>query len=112
RLLPLYLLPIEVGSGTSAPQSVASFAEPGGLERAPFEIVSSLFGRTPTEAKGPASIDGGETVKQAAERLAIGEATVRTHLLRIFDNTGVHRQPELVALVASFAVPVRPEATA
>jgi DNA-binding CsgD family transcriptional regulator len=36
---------------------------------------------------------------------------VRTHLLRIFDKTGVHRQPELVALTASFAIPLRAEAT-
>lgn len=112
RLLTLYLLPIEVGSATAAPQTVAILAGPRGLERDPCEIVASLFGLTPTEAKVLACIVRGETVKQAAERLAIGEATVRTHLLRIFDKTGVHRQPELVALVASFAVPVRPEATA
>jgi DNA-binding CsgD family transcriptional regulator len=34
-----------------------------------------------------------------AERLGISFATARTHLSRIFEKTGVHRQAELVRLV-------------
>ncbi len=112
RLLTLYLLPLEAARPGSHSQTVAVMAGPRGQQRDACDIVASLFGLTPSERRVLSRIAGGETVREAAENLAIGEATVRTHLLRIFDKTGVHRQPELVALVASFAVPVRPDSTA
>ncbi len=112
RLLTLYLLPLASTSTAARHQAVAVMAGPRGQQRDACDIVASLFGLTPSERRVLSRIAGGETVREAAESLAIGEATVRTHLLRIFDKTGVHRQPELVALVASFAVPVRPDATA
>ena len=109
RLLTLYLLPLEPALSGTRPQAVAVMAGPRGQQRDACDIVASLFGLTPSERRVLSRIARGETVKETAESLAVGEATVRTHLLRIFDKTGVHRQPELVALVSSFAVPVRPE---
>jgi DNA-binding CsgD family transcriptional regulator len=44
-------------------------------------------------------------VREVARMLGISEATVKTHLQRVFDKTGVARQADLVKLVAGFAGP-------
>ncbi len=52
------------------------------------------------------SIVTGATVAQTASRFGVEPSTVRSHLLRIFEKTGTHRQSELAALGASLAAPV------
>jgi DNA-binding CsgD family transcriptional regulator len=44
-------------------------------------------------------------VSDVARILGISEATVKTHLQRVFDKTGAARQADLVKLVAGFASP-------
>lgn len=41
-----------------------------------------------------------------AAHLGITLATVKTHLVRVFDKTGVNRQADLVRLVGSLRLPV------
>ena len=43
---------------------------------------------------------------ETAEALGIGEATVKTHLHRLFGKTGTSRQADLVKLVAGFSSPL------
>jgi DNA-binding CsgD family transcriptional regulator len=43
---------------------------------------------------------------ETAETLGVGEATVKTHLHRVFGKTGAARQADLVKLVAGFANPL------
>jgi DNA-binding NarL/FixJ family response regulator len=45
--------------------------------------------------------------KDAATMLGIGEATVRTHLQRIFSKTGMPRQTDLLRLFQNSTPPVR-----
>jgi DNA-binding CsgD family transcriptional regulator len=45
-------------------------------------------------------------VRETSEALGIGEATVKTHLHRVFGKTGASRQADLVKLVASFSSPL------
>jgi DNA-binding CsgD family transcriptional regulator len=70
--------------------------------------MAALFGPTQTERRVLSSVAGGYSVADIAQALGVGEATIRTHLVRLFDKTGVHRQAELVALFHSFTCPVRP----
>jgi DNA-binding CsgD family transcriptional regulator len=46
-------------------------------------------------------------VAETAEALGVSEATLKTHLNRIFSKTGTQRQPDLVRLVAGFASPLK-----
>lgn len=46
-------------------------------------------------------------VPEVARSLEISQATVKTHLQRIFDKTGSTRQAQLVKLVAGFTSPIR-----
>lgn len=41
----------------------------------------------------------GTGIQAAADRLQISRSTGRTHLARIFEKTGTHRQAELVHLM-------------
>ena len=45
-------------------------------------------------------------VPEVAEALGVGEATVKTHLHRLFAKTETRRQADLVKLVAGFANPL------
>ena len=51
-------------------------------------------------------IAAGRTNAEAAQALGIRVSTVRTHVLRLFDKTRAHRQADLVALLASFSLPL------
>jgi DNA-binding CsgD family transcriptional regulator len=68
-------------------------------------LVAQLFGLSGGEARVFDLIAQGLTPAEAAGRLGIGVSTVRTHLLRIFDKTGVRRQADLVRMAAGLALP-------
>jgi DNA-binding CsgD family transcriptional regulator len=44
-------------------------------------------------------------VPETAEKLGVGDATVKTHLKRLFAKTGARRQADLVKLAAGFSDP-------
>jgi DNA-binding CsgD family transcriptional regulator/PAS domain-containing protein len=67
------------------------------------EIIAKHFGLTPTELRVLLAIVQIGGVPETAEALGIGEATVKTHLHRLFCKTGARRQADLVKLVAGFS---------
>ncbi|WP_179213916.1 helix-turn-helix transcriptional regulator [Rhizobium sullae] len=58
-----------------------------------------LLRLTRAEASVALEIARGDGREACAARLGVSVATVRTHLTRIFEKTGVHRQAELVHLI-------------
>lgn len=70
------------------------------------EIIARHFGLTPSELRVLLAIVEIGGVPETAESLGIGEATVKTHLHRLFNKTGAKRQADLVKLVAGFATPL------
>lgn len=69
--------------------------------RAPAQVLRLKYGLTAAEAAFAMDIAKGDGKRAAAERRGISYATARTHLQRIFEKTGVHRQAELVRLLIS-----------
>jgi DNA-binding CsgD family transcriptional regulator/PAS domain-containing protein len=65
----------------------------------PVRRLRARYGLTAAEAVFALEIVKGDGKPATAERLGISFATARTHLSRIFEKTGVHRQAELVRLV-------------
>ena len=61
--------------------------------------LAQLYRLTPREAEIVSLLLEGLDIPSAADRLAISSNTARTHLRRIFDKTGTHRQTELVSLI-------------
>ena len=65
----------------------------------PTERLREKYGFTGAEAAFALEIARGDGKQAAAERRGVSFATARTHLSRIFEKTGVHRQAELVRLL-------------
>lgn len=65
----------------------------------PAERLRAKYGFTSAEAAFALEIARGDGKQAAAERRGVSFATARTHLSRIFEKTGVHRQAELVRLM-------------
>lgn len=104
----LHVLPLAPGhtlgrSGALAAVFVARSLTP---LVAPTQVFAALFGLTPGEGRVFDHIAAGRSVTQTAEALGVEGSTVKTHLLRLYDKTGVRRQAELVHMAASLAVPV------
>jgi len=104
--LVLHLLPLG-GSGPLPDAAAALFVAPAILPRpAPLEAIAELFDLTPTEARVLELVGRGRSGTEAAAALGIAISTARSHLLRVFEKTGTHRQADLVALLAAFSLPI------
>jgi DNA-binding CsgD family transcriptional regulator len=68
--------------------------------RPPPEVLYQLFGLTPMESKLACALLAGESLQQAAGRLAISEGHARQRLKTIFAKTATSRQGELTALLS------------
>lgn len=96
---------VQLGDAASAAVFVSMLrAEAGGAT----QMLAALYELTPAEAKVCDLVTSGWSLKDAAAHLDISASTVRTHMLRIYDKVGVHRQVDLVNLASSLSVPVGP----
>jgi DNA-binding CsgD family transcriptional regulator len=78
----------------------------------PLEALAREFGLSAAELRVlVAVVDLGGGIPEIAPVLGIAEPTVKTHLRRLFEKTGTHRQADLVKLVAGYSNPLlgRPE---
>jgi DNA-binding CsgD family transcriptional regulator len=69
-------------------------------------LIARRYKLTATELRVLLAIVEIGGVPDVAEALGVGDATVRTHLSRLFEKTGVKRQADLVKLVAGFSNPL------
>jgi len=65
----------------------------------PVEVLRRIYGLTRAESQVAMRVLNGDGLAPIAEELSVSLTTVRTHLQRIFDKTGTHRQAELVRLL-------------
>jgi DNA-binding CsgD family transcriptional regulator len=79
-------------------------ARPDGAD----DLVAALYGLTRAETRVFAQLAEGRSPAQAAGALGVAPSTFHSHLLRVYDKLGVHRQAELVRLAAALASPLAP----
>ncbi|OEO28834.1 hypothetical protein VW23_002790 [Devosia insulae DS-56] len=117
RLVPQRgTLPIVIEAGEGLPAKVYwVFAEGGGIvvclhvpgiDQERLEVAAAIFGLSPAQKHVAGLVVEGLSLPEVAERLAITTNTVRTHLNRVFEKTGVRTQPALVRVLLSSAPPV------
>jgi DNA-binding CsgD family transcriptional regulator len=75
----------------------------------PVEALAKRYGLTAGETRVLLALVDIGGVPETARMLGISEATVKTHLQRVFGKTGAARQSELVNLVAGYMNPLRGE---
>jgi|GEM_PF-2429941 len=69
--------------------------------RLDVDVVAKLHGLTATEASLAVALAEGQSAAEIAEARHSSEHTVRTHLKRILEKTGTHRQADLVRVLLS-----------
>jgi len=73
----------------------------------PMDAFAELYGLTAAERRVLELIAEGHAPQEAADRLALSLATVKSHLQRVFAKTNTGRQSDLVRLVAQASAPLR-----
>ena len=106
-----HVLPLTSGerrrAGASYAAVAALFVHKATLDApSPPETIARLYKLTPCELRVLLAVVQVGGVPEVAEALGIGEATVKTHLQRLFAKTDTSRQAELVKLVAGFSNPL------
>jgi DNA-binding CsgD family transcriptional regulator len=85
--------------GGRRPAALVLISDPDEERRARKQRLQERFRLTPAEADVALELLQGDGRDAAAARLGIAPGTVRTHLQRVFEKTGVHRQAELLMLI-------------
>jgi len=103
-----HVLPLVVGerrkAGPTSTTVAALFVRKAELEtRPPSEVIGKTYKLTPTELRVLRAIVNVGGVRQVAGNLGVADTTVKTHLGRLFEKTGVSRQADLVKLVAGYS---------
>jgi DNA-binding CsgD family transcriptional regulator len=105
-----HLMPLAAGagrSGASYPAVAAVFVHRAAIETyCRPDVIAQLYKLTPGELRVLLAIVEVGGVAETAESLGLSEATVKTHLHRVFGKTGTCRQADLVKLVAGFSNPL------
>lgn len=73
---------------------------------ASLEALALLYDLTVAETRVFRMLCAGVPASRIADELKAAPSTIKTHILRIYEKTGLHRQSDLVALAGSLA-PVR-----
>jgi DNA-binding CsgD family transcriptional regulator len=107
-----HILPLTSGArqqaGITYSAVAAVFVHQTSLETpSSMETMSKLYRLTPGELRVLAAVSEAGGIAAIAEIVGIGEATVKTHLQRLFAKTRTNRQADLVKLVATHASPLR-----
>ena len=104
-----HVLPLQVGEirpGLHVSAAAAIFIAPAGAPpQLPGDALALLYDLTPAETRVFEQIASGDVPATIASRLGITPATVKTHLLRVFQKTGCNRQAEIVKLAGSLVMP-------
>jgi DNA-binding CsgD family transcriptional regulator len=92
------------------PGAAAIFIQdPAENPKPPLDALAELYGLTAAEKKVLELVAEGAAPQDAAERLSVSLATVKTHLQHVFAKTNTGRQADLVRLVAQATAPIRPK---
>ena len=106
----MHMLPLtpatRTGIGMACKAIAALFVRKVALDSRCGELVARTFELTPAELRVLQTIVDVGGVPETSAALGIAESTVRTHLHRVFDKTGVRRQADLVKLAAGFSNPL------
>ena len=83
--------------------AIVFIVDPVRANRPSRTALQALHGLTPVEAELAASMAEGKSIHEFADQRQISIETVRTHLKRVMQKTGMHKQAQLVTLLLQTA---------
>lgn len=103
-----HVLPLTSGARRNAGLAynavAALFVRKAALDASsPPEVIGEMYKLTPAELRVLLAIVDVGGVPEVAASLGVAVTTIKTHLSRLFEKTGVGRQADLVKLVADFS---------
>lgn len=106
-----HVLPLTSGARRGAARAytatAAMFVCKAAMQGPPVpEVIAKLYSLTPTELRVLLAIADVGGIPEVAAAFGVADSTIRTHVGRLFDKTGVGRQADLVKLVAGFSTPL------
>jgi DNA-binding CsgD family transcriptional regulator len=106
-----HVLPLTSGvrrqAGLAFNAVAALFIRKAALEAsATPDVIGRMYKLTPAELRVLLAIVDVGGVPEVAAALGVASTTIKTHLNRLFEKTGVCRQADLVKLVAGFSTPL------
>ena len=108
-----HVLPLRYGAlrrGLKPAAAAAVFISPPTVNAPPnLDALIGAFDLTPAEARVLWQIVSGKKRAEAAAALGIADATVKSHLDRVYAKTGTENQGALTRLVTRLSVPVQIE---
>jgi DNA-binding CsgD family transcriptional regulator/PAS domain-containing protein len=108
--LVIHVMPLRRGhmrSGLIQRAAAALFvASASGPPRLPHDALVQLYDLTPAEVRIFELICDGQTRADISALLGVSVATVKSHLVHVFQKTGSRRQVDLVRLAKSLTFPV------
>ncbi len=94
------------GDGSGMPSVAVFISDLEQSTEAPVDVITRLFGFTPTEATLAMLLARGLNLDEASAELGVSRNTTRTHLRALFAKTGVNRQSMLVRLLLKSVAPL------
>src|SRR5262249_9393282 len=106
-----HVLPLTAGArrrtGKAHTATAAMFVCKAAMDGAPaLEVIGKTFSLTPTELRVLLGIVDVGGIPEVAAALGVADSTIKTHVGRLFEKTGVGRQADLVKLVAGYSTPL------
>jgi DNA-binding CsgD family transcriptional regulator/PAS domain-containing protein len=99
RAFVIHVLPLHTLEEPGRPRAMVVLINPAREPEPSAALLQQLFQLTRTEADVALRVSRGAEPKAIAHELAVSIPTVRTHLRRVFEKTGTHRQADLVRLI-------------
>lgn len=93
-----------IGVADGGPSAILFISDPERSLPVSPTLIQKLYGLTPAEAAVAARVTRGDGLASVSKELQIAEATVRSHLQRVFQKTGTRRQAELTRLLIGSCV--------
>ena len=84
--------------------ALVMFCDPDRRGHIPSALMMEAYRLTLAEARVAIMIYGGDTVADAARRLRVSRNTVKTHLRRVYQKTGISRQAQLFQLMTTISL--------
>jgi DNA-binding CsgD family transcriptional regulator len=101
---PVLAYPVKLAAmsadALTACQAVLVLVDPDTRPHPPQAALRSAFGLTAAEARLAIKLAAGEPLETAADALGVTKGTARVQLKAVFAKLGLHRQSELVAIMA------------